>query len=198
MSKHISWRAQSHLFIISVGFVSDMQIIQLSTALPRNGYTTEKLMEEFQCKLPERVVQNVLNLGVSKRYLVSQPASVKTETPMNENGLIELCSEACRKAVEGANLHLRDIDYLITAYDVNPFLSPGLSQLLVPQLGLDPFVRHVNVQGVASTAFTKTLQLAEDYLAARPEDNVLICISGVSSYWFQNQVRARICLARPT
>jgi predicted naringenin-chalcone synthase len=166
-----------------------MQIIQLSTVLPRNGYTTEKLMENFPCKLPEPVVQNVLNLGVSKRYLISQSVPVMTETAMDETCLVDLCSEVCRKSVQGANLRLSDIDYLITAYDVNPFLSPGLSQLLVPQLGLDPFIKHVNVQGIASTAFTKTLQLAEDYLAARPEDNVLICISGVSSYWFQNQVR---------
>jgi predicted naringenin-chalcone synthase len=180
----------SHPFIISSGFVSDMQIIQLSTALPRNEYTTKKLMEEFPCKLPEPVVQNVLNLGVSKRYLISQSAlTTEPETEMDETSLIDLCSEACRKAIQGADLRFRDIDYLITAYDANPLLSPGLSQLLVPQLGLDPFVRHVNAQGIASTAFTKTLQLAEDYLAARPKDNVLICISGVSSYWFQNQVR---------
>jgi predicted naringenin-chalcone synthase len=146
-------------------------------------------MEEFPCKLPEPVVQNVLNLGVSKRYLISQSTPVTVETAMDETSLIDLCSEACLKAVQGADLRLRDIDYLITAYDTNPFLSPGLSQLLMPQLGLDPFVRHVNVQGIASTAFMKTLQLAEDHLEARPKDNILICISGVSSYWFQNQVR---------
>jgi predicted naringenin-chalcone synthase len=108
---------------------------------------------------------------------------------MDETSLIDLCSEACRKAIQGAHVRLKNIHYLISAYDVNPLLSPGLSQLLVPQLGLDPFVRHVNAQGIASTAFTKTLQLAQDFLAARPRDNVLICVSGVSSYWFRNQVR---------
>jgi predicted naringenin-chalcone synthase len=35
----------------------------------------------------------------------------------------------------------------------------------------------------------KTLELAKDHLAAHPKDKVLLCISGVSSYWFQNQVR---------
>jgi predicted naringenin-chalcone synthase len=108
---------------------------------------------------------------------------------MDETSLINLCSEACHKAIKEADLSSRDIDYLITAYDTNPFLSPGLSQLLAPQLDLDPFVRHVNAQGTASTAFLTTLQLAEDHLAMQPKDNVLICISGVSSYWFQNQVR---------
>jgi len=167
-----------------------MQIVQLSTALPGNQYLTEKLIQKFPCELPEAVVQNVLNLGVSKRCLIKQASpTTEPETLVDETELIDLCSNACRKAIHGAGLHPRDVDYLITAYDTSPFLSPGLSQLLIPPLGLDPYVRHSNAQGIASTAFMKTLQLAEDYLALRPKDNVLICVSGVSSYWFQNQVR---------
>jgi predicted naringenin-chalcone synthase len=167
-----------------------MQINQLSTALPSNQYSTRELIEEFPCELPEPVVQNVLNLGVCKRCLIGQPGlTTEPESPMDETSLVDLCSKACRTAIQKADISPGDIDYLITAYDANPFLSPGLSQLLVPQLDLDRFVRHVNAQGTASTAFLKTLQLAEDYLAMRPKDKVLICISGVSSYWFQNQVR---------
>jgi len=167
-----------------------MQIIQLSTALPRDEFSTKKLLELFPCELPEPVVQNVLNLGVSRRCFISQSTlSTEPETAMDVTSLIDLCSEACEKAVQGADLRFRDIDYLIAAYDTNPFLSPGLSQLLVPQLGLEPFVKHVNAQGIASTAFTKTLQLAEDHLAKHPKGNALICVSGVSSFWFQNQVR---------
>ncbi len=167
-----------------------MQIIQLSTALPPNEYSTEKLIELFPCELPPSVIQNVLNLGVSKRHLIKQSTLTgEAETPMDETLLIDLCSEACQKTLRGAHFSPTDIDYLITAYDTNPFLSPGLSQLLVPSLGLDPFIKHVNAQGIASTAFTKTLQLAGDHLVAHPKDNVLICVSGVSSYWFQNQIQ---------
>jgi predicted naringenin-chalcone synthase len=167
-----------------------MQIVQLSTALPKKEYSTEKLIQNFPCKLPEAVVQNVLHLGVSKRYLINPPdLTAKSETLMDETELIDMCSKACQKAIQGAHLRSRDINYLVTAYDTNPFLSPGLGQLLIPQLDMDRYVKYVNTQGIASTAFIKTLQLAEDYLAAHPKDNVLICVSGVSSYWFQNQVR---------
>ena len=92
------------------------------------------------------------------------------------------------KAVEKVGISIKDFGCFIAGYDVNPFLSPGLSQLLVPALGLDSFTRLVNVQGVASTAFPKALELAENYLAMHPDDYVLLCISGVSSYWFHNQV----------
>lgn len=178
-----------NLFIISPAHSSDMQILRLSTELPKDCYSTEELLEAFLCPLHESVRQNVLNLGVSKRYLIKQAnSSSRKEIVMSETGLVDLCSDACLNVVQKAGLSVEDIDYLITAYDVNPFLSPGLSQLLVPKLGLDPYVKHVNLQGIASTAFTKTLELAEDHLAMRPRHNVLVCVSGVSSYWFQNQV----------
>jgi len=163
-----------------------MQILQLSTALPKDEYTTEQLMKAFPCALPEGVRKNILNLGVSRRYLIDHP---ETEGLMSEDGLVDLCHEACRKAVEKAGMSFKDIDCLIATYDVNPFLSPGLSQLLVPALGLDPYTKLVNLQGIASTAFPKALDLAKNHLAMYPDDNVLLCISGVSSYWFQNQVR---------
>jgi predicted naringenin-chalcone synthase len=163
-----------------------MKILQLSTALPGSGYETERLLELFPCRLPEGVIRNVLNLGVSKRYLVDQPGS---EGILDEDGLVDLCRNACEKAVEKTGISAKDVGYFVSGYDANPFLSPGLSELLVSSLGLSPYARIVNVQGMASTVFLKALELAENHLALHPDDHVLICISGVSSYWFQNQVR---------
>jgi len=167
-----------------------MRISQLSTALPKDSFSTEELMEKFPCRLTEGVRQNILNLGVTKRCLVSDVRrSSKSEALMSEQGIVDLCKEACDKALEKDNVSTDDVDYFVVAYDVNPFLSPGLGQLLVPKLGLSPYVGHVNAQGTASTAFIKTLELARNHLAAHPKDTVLICVSGVTSYWFQNQVR---------
>jgi len=176
----------ANLFITSFINFIDMQIPKLVTASPKNEYSTANLIEAFPCQLPESVRQNVFNLGVSKRYLLNHANSTKA---MSEIGLIDLCSEACQKAIQKASLSVRDIGYFIAAYDTNPFLSPGLSQLLIRNIGFNPYIKHVNAQGIASTAFPKALELAENHLAAHPEDYVLICVSGVSSYWFQNQVR---------
>jgi predicted naringenin-chalcone synthase len=166
-----------------------MHILQLSLALPESEYTTEELIETFPCKLPEGVKQNVLNLGVSKRSLVNgTSAGLKSEKLLSEAGLVDLCVDACKSIIEKIDISIKDIGYFVAAYDSNPVLSPGLSQLLVRKVGFDPYVKHVNAQGMASTAFPKALQLAEDHLATHPKDHVLICVSGVSSYWFQNQV----------
>lgn len=163
-----------------------MRIQQFSTVLPKKEYSTERLVEVFPCQLPEGIKLNLLNLGVTKRYLINHPVS---ETVMSESELIDLCSEACEKAVQKAGLSVREIGYFVAAYDVNPFLSPGLSQLLVRNIGFDPYIKHVNAQGIASTAFPKALELSENYLTNHPKDHVLVCVSGISSYWFHNQVR---------
>ncbi|MDH5460060.1 MAG: hypothetical protein OEY95_03770 [Candidatus Bathyarchaeota archaeon] len=166
-----------------------MQIQQLSTAVPKNEYSTEKLIEVFPCQIPEGVKRNVLNLGVSKRYFISSAASSsKKETIINEKDLVDLCFEACGDAVEKADLSIKDIGYLIATYDANPFLCPGLSQLLIRKLGFNPYIKHVNVQGMACASFTKALELADDHLATHLHDYVLLCISGVNSYWLFNQV----------
>ena len=108
---------------------------------------------------------------------------------MSEKDLVDLCHEACRKTIEKTSLSVKDIGYFITTYEQNPSLCPGLSQLITRRLGFNPFVKHLNLQGMACTAFTKALELAEDHLATHPEDYVLLCTSGVNSYWSYNQVQ---------
>jgi predicted naringenin-chalcone synthase len=167
-----------------------MQILQLSTALPKNEYPTEKLMKVFPSQIPEGVKQNILNLGVSKRYLVSHAdLQPKSEAILSEDELLDLCSEVCEKAIEKAGLSINDVGYFIATYDASPFLCPGLSQLLIRKVGLKPHIKYANIQGMACGAFSKSLELAKSYIATHPRNTVLICISGVNSYWFYNQVR---------
>ena len=166
-----------------------MQIQQLSTAVPKNEYSTEKLIEVFPCQIPDGVKKNLLNLGVSKRCFISPVASTsKQETIISEKELVNLCSEACQDTLEKADLSIKDIGYFIATYDANPFLCPGLSQLLIRKLGFNPYIKHVNIQGMACASFTKALELANDHLTIHPHDYVLLCISGVNSYWLYNQV----------
>jgi predicted naringenin-chalcone synthase len=167
-----------------------MQILQLSKAVPKNEYSTEELIEAFPCKLPDNVKQNVLNLGVSKRYLIDPIVSTyKQETIISEKKLVNLCLETCKDTLEKADLSTKDVGYFIAAYDANPFLCPGLSHLLIRKLGFNPYIKYVNVQGMACASFTKALELAEDHLATHPHDSVLLCTSGVNSYWLINQLR---------
>ncbi len=167
-----------------------MKIKQLSTVVPENVYSTEELIEVFPCRLPDGVKQNVLSLGVSKRYLITPTKSTcEKETIIGEQELVNLCLKTCQDTLEKADLSIKDIGYFIAAYDASPFLCPGLSHLLIRKLGFNPYIKHVNVQGMACASFTKALELAGDHLANHSDDNVLLCTSGVNSYWLINQLR---------
>jgi len=167
-----------------------MQILQFSTAVPKNKYSTRELMQLFPCELSEGLRQNVLNLGVETRHLISHNYSTsKNENLMKEDELADLFREACEKAMEKADLKLEDINYFIMTYDARPVLCPSLNQILIRKLGFSSDIKHVNVQGMACSALAKALELAENYLAIHKEDFVLVCISGVNSYWFHNQVK---------
>jgi predicted naringenin-chalcone synthase len=141
------------------------------------------MLKRFPCPIPAEVKENILNLGVEKRHLLD-PDEIR-----DEKGIVTLCAEACRKTMKEADITSGDINYLVAGYDVNPVLSPGLSQLLAPELDINRYVKYANMQGIASTAFPKALELARDHLCANPKDKVLVCISGVTSYWFQAQVQ---------
>lgn len=161
----------------------------LSTAVPHQKYTTEELIEAFPCELPYTVRQNIFNLGIYARYLaVPTNFLSQSECAPNDAGL-EACLEACKGALTKFGTSIEDIKYFIATYDASPFLCPGLSNLLVRRLGFAPSIKHVSLQGTACTAFTRSLELAEDHLASSPRDYVMICLSGVNSYWFYNQVR---------
>lgn len=164
-------------------------LLGLSTAVPHQKYTTEELIELFPCELPDSVKQNISNLGVYARYLaVPTNFHSRSELALNDAGL-DVCVEACKRVLRRLGSSIEDINYFITTYDASPFLCPGLSSLLVRKLGFTPSIKHVSLQGTACTAFTRALELAEDHLASSPRDYVMICLSGVNSYWFYNQVR---------
>lgn len=168
-----------------------MRLLQLSKAVPSHRYLTEEMIELFPHELPDEVKQNILNLGVSARYFACPiDFSFKSEFASNDKDpVVDTSAVACTQALEGSGLRPKDIDYLIATYDSSTFLCPALSNLLLSKLGFKPETKHVSVQGMACSAFTKSLQLAEDHLARFPKSHVMISVSGVNSYWFYNQVR---------
>jgi len=164
---------------------------QLSTAVPRYRYSTEEMIELFPEELSGDLERNILNLGVSERYLVYPLDSLFNSklADVGEDPVAEVCVAACKQALKSSDINPKGIDYLIAAYDSSGFLCPGLSNILLHEIGLNHDVKHVSVQGMACSAFVRAVQLAEDHLARHSDGNVLICLSGVNSPWFSNQVR---------
>jgi len=168
-----------------------MRLLQLSTSVPENKYSTEEMIELFPQELPDEVKQNILNLGVSTRYF-AQPIDFSSNiAPASKDfePAVKASVSACKRALENSSLQPSDIDYLIATYDSSAFLCPGMNNLLVSEVGLKPSVKHVSIQGMACSALACSLQLAKDHLTRFPQSYIMISLSGVNSYWFYNQVR---------
>ena len=168
-----------------------MHLLQLSTSVPNHRYSTKEMVELFPQELPDEVRQNIFNLGVSARYF-AQPIDFSSNfvsVPNDLEPVVHMNALACKQALENLSLQPKNIDYLIATYDSSAFLSPGVSNLLLSKVGLKPTIKHVSIQGMACSAFARSLQLAEDHLAKFPKSYVMISLSGVNSYWFYNQVR---------
>jgi alkylresorcinol/alkylpyrone synthase/polyketide synthase Type III len=149
------------------------------------------MMEIFPQELSVDLKQNILNLGVSERYL-AYPLDLlfKAKLPhADEEPVAEVCVAACKQALKSSDVNPKDIDYLIAAYDSSDFLCPGLSNYLLHELDLKPDVKHVSIQGMACSALVRAIQLSEDHLARYPKSLVMISLSGVNSPWFSNQIR---------
>jgi predicted naringenin-chalcone synthase len=150
------------------------------------------MIELFPQKLSHDLEQNILNLGVSERYLayfldsLFKPSSEHSD----EDPIAEVCVAACNRALKDSGVSPENIDFLIATYDSSGVLCPGLSNFLLHEIGLKPDAKHVSVQGMACSALVRAIQLAEDHLAKYPDNNVMISLSGVNSPWFSNQVRA--------
>jgi predicted naringenin-chalcone synthase len=162
-----------------------LRILGIAIAVPEVKYSTEELVNLFPAKLSDGILDSIFNLGVLRRHIAFNPKSNLIE----KEAVSDICSEACIKVLEKTGLQQKDINYLVAAYDYNDFCVPGLSSLLVKKVGFPSYIRHLSVQGMGCSAFGKVLQLAKDYLARYHNDYVMLCFSGVNSYWFQGQVR---------
>jgi len=169
-----------------------LRVASVATAIPPNRYSTEEMLQIFPGTPSQEVEQNILSLGVKFRHLAIKLENFFAQ-PWREddqNPVLDLASEAGKLALDRADLNPEDVNYLIATTDANDFLTPGLSSTLVPSLGLSPYVKHANLQGMTCSAFLKALELAEDHLARFPRDKVLVAVSGVNSSWFRSQVKA--------
>ena len=167
----------------------NVMISGLTREYPKFSYTTNEMIEILGNKLSESVKENIFQLGVKNRhfirpfeqYISNSGKPVKSK----EDGepISELCVKVAEKCLENLNLKKNDITCIVTAYEDNDFLSPGLSSILLTKLGLSKFIPHFNIQGMACSTLPKLLELGKNFIHS-PNDKILFVISGCNSGWY--------------
>jgi 3-oxoacyl-[acyl-carrier-protein] synthase III len=166
-----------------------MKIASIEIAVPHYEYTTEEMLEIFPGKMSEEARQTILNLGVKKRHLCFDLRSLPYDKTLVKPHIntSQICIEAGKKCLEKAGINPDRISRFIAIYDYHERLCPGPSAEILRKIGLSPYTKDFNIQGMACSAFPRAIELIESIL--KPKEYLLLVISGCISPWFINQAK---------
>ena len=161
----------------------------LTRESPQFKYSTQEMIDTLGNKLSDLVKENIHQLGVENRffirpfdqYITSSGNRIKSDD--DGEPISELCNNVANKCLSQLGLSKSDITCLVTAYEDNDFLSPGLSSILLTKMGLSKFIPHFNIQGMACSTLPKLLELGKK-LIHNKNDKILFVISGCNSGWY--------------
>jgi polyketide synthase Type III len=177
------------------------QITGIGTALTDRSYTQRELLDLFAITdLRTRSV--FLNSGIERRHL--------TLPPRDENGVcrpepqgellakhkrlaLDMGGRALANCVEAAGATLADVEYLCVVTTTG-FLTPGLSALLIRDLGIDPGCHRVDVVGMGCNAGLNALNSTAAWAVAHPGHlAVQLCTEACSAaYAFDDTMRTAV------
>jgi predicted naringenin-chalcone synthase len=159
------------------------RIAGIATAVPPESYSQRELLDIFQIDDP-RIRSVFLNGAISRRFLTLPPrdddGAVLRETQgqllaKHKRLAVDMGARAVRGCLDDAGALPRDLDYLCCVTTTG-FLTPGLSALLVREIGLDPGCGRVDVVGMGCNAGLNALAATSAWAATHPERMaVMVC-----------------------
>lgn len=177
----------------------------ISTAVPRHD--VHEAFERFVGKLLDGRREAVLfkrlagRSGISRRFSSFQPVEnpdgfvADTEgfyspgafppTSRRMQRFAEVAPKLAGEAIEGLNTDLSRVTHLVLA-SCTGFMAPGLDQVLVRQLGLDPGVERTVVGYMGCYAAVNSLRLAHHIVRSDPSARVLVVTIELCTLHFQD------------
>ena len=180
----------------------DVEIKGLIRDYPDFKYSTKELIDSLGNKLSEEVKENIFQLGVENRFFVRpfeqflSNSSQKIHSLDDDEPISELCSQVGKKCLANLGLNFNDITCLVTGFEDNDFLSPGLSSIVLTKMGLSKFLPHFSIQGMACSTLPKLLELGKN-LIHNENDKILFIISGCNSGWYLPHLKNDMTVKNP-
>ncbi|MER7707497.1 3,5-dihydroxyphenylacetyl-CoA synthase DpgA [Kitasatospora sp. NPDC097605] len=165
------------------------RITGVGTATTGISYTQSELLDIFGITDP-KVRSVFLNSAIERRFLSVPPrdaeGAVLPETQgelldKHKRVALEMGARAIRSCLDDAGIELSDIDYLCCTTTTG-FLTPGLSALLIRDLGIPPRTSRVDVVGMGCNAGLNALNATASWAHANPgKVAVLLCSEACSA-----------------
>jgi predicted naringenin-chalcone synthase len=176
------------------------RILSVGTANPPERYRQEDLLERYRVEDP-RLRSLFTSSHIRTRHLYLPPAGPNgqpSETQgellqKHRRGAMEIGPQAVTRCLEGTGLGVRDIDYLC-CITTTGFLTPGLTALLIKEMGFREDCSRADVVGMGCNAGLNGLNPVASWAMANPGKNALmVCIEVCSAaYVFDYSMRTAI------
>ena len=169
--------------------------------MTQESYSQKDLLEIFRIT-DSRVRSVFLNSAIERRYLSLPPAGddgVRSDETQGEllakhKALaLDMGARAIDAALKSAGAGIDDIGHL-SCVTTTGFLTPGLSALLIREMGIPPQCSRVDVVGMGCNAGLNALGVTAAWSAAHPRQlAVLLCTEACSAaYVFDSTMRTAV------
>jgi polyketide synthase Type III len=177
------------------------RIAGVGTAVAGEFYSQRDLLEIF--RITDAKVRSVfLNSAIERRYLSLPPAGddgvraheTQGELLAKHKGLaLDMGARAIDAALKNAGAAIEDIGQLCCVTTTG-FLTPGLSALLIREMGIAPQCGRVDVVGMGCNAGLNALGVTAAWSATHPGKlAVLLCAEACSAaYVFDSTMRTAV------
>ncbi|MFD8751219.1 3,5-dihydroxyphenylacetyl-CoA synthase DpgA [Kitasatospora sp. NPDC059577] len=177
------------------------RITGVGTAVTPESYTQRELLDIFGIEDP-KVRSVFLNSAIERRHLTLPPRDERGRCLPESQGellakhrrlAVDMGARALLDCLADAGLGLCDIDYLCCVTTTG-YLTPGLTALLIRELGIAPDCHRVDVVGMGCNAGLNALNAVAAWAAAHPgQVAVMVCAEACSAaYAFDDTLRTAV------
>jgi 3,5-dihydroxyphenylacetyl-CoA synthase len=177
------------------------RIAGVGTAVAGESYSQEDLLDIFHIT-DSRVHSVFLNSAIERRYLSLPPAGADGVRAHETQGdlltkhktlALDMGARAIDASLKNAGAGIDDIGYLCCVTTTG-FLTPGLSALLIREMGIAPQCSRLDVVGMGCNAGLNALGVTAAWSAAHPSQlAVLLCAEVCSAaYVFDSTMRTAV------
>jgi 3,5-dihydroxyphenylacetyl-CoA synthase len=165
------------------------RIVGVGTAASATSYSQRDVLDTFAITDP-KIRSVFLNSAIERRHLTLPPqdaAGTRISEPQGDlldkhkRLAVEMGAEALEACLKRAGADLSDIGHLCCVTSTG-FLTPGLSALLIRELGLDRHCSRSDIVGMGCNAGLNALNVVTGWAAAHPGQlAVVLCTEACSA-----------------
>jgi predicted naringenin-chalcone synthase len=183
------------------GARTDVRLVGVGTAVSATSYGQEELLDLLQITDP-KIRSVFLNSAIERRHLtLPLPDGTGTRVSEAQGDLldkhrrlaVQMGAEALASCLKQAGATLSDVRHLCCVTSTG-FLTPGLSALLIRELGLDRHCGRTDIVGMGCNAGLNALGVVAGWAAAHPgELAVVLCTEAASAaYTIDSTMRTAV------